>query len=108
MKNTVEKSEDSPANATSQGFQIQQANREIPTIYADNTIGIAVGSFMCKITLATESMPGQLVPSMQIVLPTNVMHGLAKALMDIFSDLNTHQQLEATFAETMKAMKADV
>jgi hypothetical protein len=62
---------------------------------------------MCKITLATEPMPGQLVPSMHIVLPTNVMHGLAKALMEIFSDPNTHQQLETVFADTMKGMKAD-
>ena len=104
MTKTTAKQEDSQASESS--HSIQPPGRELPTLYADNLAGLSIGPFICKITLATEAMPGQLSPSMHLSMPTNVLHGLAKTLMGIFSDPNTHQQFETIFAETIKNMKA--
>jgi hypothetical protein len=103
MKKTATNPEHSPANAPSPASIT--LGRDLPNLYADNLAGLSIGPYVCKITLATESIPGQLAPSLQITLPTNVMHGLAKAIMDIFSDPDTQRQLSTTFTENLAAMK---
>lgn len=57
-----------------------------PLMYADSLIGLAVGPFVSKLILGVEQQPQKHVPSLQISMPTNALHDLAKHIIELLHD----------------------
>lgn len=81
--------EDNPAN----GLPIDN----IPLVYVDQMVGLAIGPFVSKIVLAVENPPAQPTPKITIAMPTQSLHLMAKQLNEILSTKETQDQFSAAF-----------
>ncbi|MDO8369604.1 MAG: hypothetical protein Q7S71_02630 [Candidatus Nitrotoga sp.] len=62
-------------------------------IYAEQMIGMAAGPFVSKIVLGLDNAPNEATAKFTIVMPTNVLHLMAKQITDILSNQDTQKQL---------------
>lgn len=75
-------------------------------MYVEQMIAAAIGPHVSKITLAIENTPGTLVPTVQIAMPTNTLHSMAKQIMHILSNPDTQKQLEQALTGSLNEMKS--
>lgn len=67
---------------------------DVPVIYADNVLAVSIGPFVSKIVLAMESTtPQQAKPSMQIVIPSNVLYAIASQVLNIMGQPAVKEQI---------------
>ena len=78
--------------------------KAVPLIYAENIIGLAVGPFVSKIILGLENPPHQPTPTLQISMPTNAMHGMAKQILEILNNPDAQSQIEKAFKEYQESV----
>lgn len=78
--------------------------KSVPLIYAENIIGLAVGPFVSKIILGLENPPHQPTPTLQISMPTNAMHAMAKQILDILNNPEAQSQIDNAFKEYQKSV----
>lgn len=64
-----------------------------PMVYADTVVGLAVGPFVSKIILGVENPGQQSVPSLQISMPTNALHDLAKHIATILKNEDAQKNI---------------
>ena len=78
---------------------------EVPAIYADNVLAVSIGPFVSKIVLAMESTPPpQAKPSVQIVIPSNVLQAIASQVLNIMGQPAVKEQItqsHTTFVESL-------
>ena len=70
---------------------------EIPLVYMEQMVGIAIGAFVSKIVLGIENPPNSHTPKMTIVMPTKALHLMAKQLNDVLSDKDNQKQIDTEF-----------
>ena len=76
----------------------------VPVIYADSVSAVSIGPFISKIVLAMESAPQNLTPSMQIVLPSNVLHAIASQVLAIMGQPQVKAQLTEAHEAFIKSL----
>lgn len=76
----------------------------VPVIFADNVSAVSIGPFISKIVLAMESAPPNLTPSMQIALPSNVLHAIASQVLAIMGQSQVKEQLTEAHATFIKSL----
>jgi hypothetical protein len=81
---------------------IQLSN--VPLMYADSVVGLAIGPFVSKIILGVENTDQKNAPSLQISMPTNALHNLAKSVMDVLRDPDAQAKIAEGHAEYQKAI----
>ncbi len=65
----------------------------VPLMYADSLVGLAIGPFVSKIILGVEDPAQQHTPSLQISMPTNALHNLAKHIIELLHDPEAQKNL---------------
>jgi hypothetical protein len=81
---------------------IQLSN--VPLMYADSVVGLAIGPFVSKIILGVENPDQKSVPSLQISMPTNALHSLATSVIEILRDPDAQAKIAQGHAEYQKAI----
>lgn len=76
----------------------------VPLMYADSVVGLAIGPFVSKIILGVENPDQVNTPSLQISMPTNALHNLAKSIIEILSDPNAQAKIAEGHAQYQKAI----
>lgn len=80
-----------------------------PLIYADQLASFAMGPFTSKFTIAIEDIGLRArVPVATIVMPTAMLHSLAKEIFTSLSELENQELMRNTFASYQEEMKAKV
>lgn len=77
----------------------QDHAKSAPLIYAENIIGLAVGPFVSKVILGLENPPHNPTPTIQISMPTNALHNLAKQVLEVLSNKDTQDQIGKAFKD---------
>lgn len=70
---------------------------DVPLLYSEQMVGLAVGSFVSKVVLAIENPPNQPIPKLTLVMPTQALHLMARQIMEILSSQETQDQLNNAF-----------
>lgn len=77
---------------------------DVPLIYTEQMVGLAVGPFVSKIVLAIENPPHQPTPKLTIAMPTQALHMMAKRITEILSSQETQEQLGDAFHSYQKSV----
>jgi hypothetical protein len=64
-----------------------------PLIFADSLVGLAIGPFVSKIILGVENPEQKHIPSIQVTMPTNALHSLAKHITEALRDADVQKNL---------------
>jgi hypothetical protein len=64
-----------------------------PLIYADTLVGLAIGPFVSKMILGVESPGQQSTPSLQVSMPTNALHDLAKHILELLQNADAQKNI---------------
>ncbi|MDC7704020.1 hypothetical protein [Vogesella indigofera] len=86
------------------GIDANGQNTTVPLIYAEQIVGLAVGPFVSKIILGVENPPGAPVPTIQISMPTNALHGMAKIIIKNIASKETQDQLKEAFEQYQESV----
>jgi len=88
-----------PTRQKPQAQSPQELASDVPLIYAETLMGVAIGPFVSKFILGTEAIGQEPVAKYQIALPTNLMHTLAKQIIDVLGDQGNQAQLLQAFQQ---------
>ena len=64
-----------------------------PMVYADTLVGLAIGPFVSKMILGVENPGQQNTPSLQVSMPTNALHELAKHILAILQNEDAQKNI---------------
>lgn len=72
---------------------------DVPIIYADALMGVAVGPFVSKFMIGNDVIGDEPAPKYQIALPTNLMHALANQIIEILGKSENQAQMLQAFQQ---------
>ncbi|HEV2612510.1 MAG TPA: hypothetical protein VGU61_19770 [Noviherbaspirillum sp.] len=79
---------------------------EHPVLYADQMAAFAFGPFVSKLILAQESFPpGSQRPVVTVVMPTNILHQMASAIIANLSNEEHQKGMRHSFEEYQKQVE---
>lgn len=58
---------------------------DVPLVYVDTLMGLAIGPFVSKVILGVENSPQHPNATLQISMPTNALNDLANHILEILS-----------------------
>lgn len=77
---------------------------EVPLVYVEQLVGVAIGPFVSKIILANENPPHQPTPKLTIAMPTQSLHQMAKQIIELIGNEQTQKQLGDAFRKYQESV----
>ena len=77
-----------------------------PLMYADTLVGLAIGPFVSKIILGVENPGQQNLPSLQISMPTNALHDLARHIFEVLQNQEAQKNISKGHSDFQEAVAA--
>lgn len=97
-----------PVHTTSVNPSVANQDKQAtvaPLVYADNLSGLALGPFVSRITFGLENPPGQFSPTLQVSMPTNALHAMAKQILDAFDSPTVKPKIDKAYETYLASFK---